>query len=246
MSSLLSSNPAVNSDRSSTRRRKKKKIQNQSQNQAENLENNSAIQWKSDAQQQIYSSKLLQALQQVRLNSTSSGAPKRVHEAAYRVLAATAKGRSRWSRAILTNRLKLKFMKKNNIVKRQRKVMTVITTGNSRMQKKSKVSVLRLKSKCLPAVQRKASVLSRLVPGCRKQPLPVVLEEATDYIAALEMQVRAMSALAELLSVSGSSSSGFASGGLNQLGSTRHLCDKNWHHLRQIHSMWSTDVDFHE
>ncbi|KAK6160963.1 hypothetical protein DH2020_004344 [Rehmannia glutinosa] len=189
MSSRLSSNPAVNSDRSSTRRRKKKKIQNQSQNQAENLENNSAIQWKSDAQQQIYSSKLLQALQQVRLNSTSSGAPKRVHEAAYRVLAATAKGRSRWSRAILTNRLKLKFMKKNNIVKRQRK--------------------------------RKASVLSRLVPGCRKQPLPVVLEEATDYIAALEMQVRAMSALAELLSVSGSSSSGFASGGLNQLGSSR-------------------------
>ncbi|KAL0457515.1 UNVERIFIED_CONTAM: Transcription factor [Sesamum latifolium] len=207
-SSLLSSNPAVNSDRSSTRRKKKRKIQNQ----AENLENNSPLHWKSEAQEQIYSSKLLQALRQVRASSASPGAqtsaPKRVRDAAYRILAATAKGRSRWSRAILTNRLKLKFMKKNNIVKRERKLMTVITTGNSRMQKKSKVSVSRLKSKGLPAVQRKARVLSRLIPGCRKHPLPVVLEEATDYIAALEMQVRAMSALAELLSASGSSSSG--------------------------------------
>ncbi|KAL8484806.1 hypothetical protein ACS0TY_027192 [Phlomoides rotata] len=212
MSSLLSSsNPAVNSDRSSARRKKKKKIHN-SGNNSETLENNSEIQWKSDSQQQIYSSKLLQALQQVRLSGGSSpaqpSAPKRVSEAAYRVLAATAKGRTRWSRAILTSRLKLKFMKKNNIVKRQRKVMTVITTGNTRLQKKSKVSVSRLKSKGLPAVQRKARVLGRLVPGCRKQPLPVVLEEATDYIAALEMQVRAMSALAELLSASGSFTSG--------------------------------------
>ncbi|KAG8370549.1 hypothetical protein BUALT_Bualt14G0128700 [Buddleja alternifolia] len=225
MTSSLVSNPAVNTDRSSTRRKKKKKIQN---NPPQNLENNSAIQWKSDAQQQIYSSKLLHALRQVRLNGASSApaaAPKRVREAADRVLAATARGRSRWSRAILTNRLKLKFMKKNNIVKQQRKVMTVVTTGSSsRVQKKSKVTVLRLKAKCLPAVQRKTRVLSRLVPGCRKQPLPVVLEEATDYIAALEMQVRAMSALAELLSVSGSSSSGsdMASGsGLNQPSSSR-------------------------
>ncbi|KAL0433921.1 UNVERIFIED_CONTAM: Transcription factor [Sesamum latifolium] len=221
-SPLVSSNPAVNSDRSSTRRKKKKKIQ--SQNSGENINNNgqrqNSVEWKSDVQQQIYSSKLLQALRQVRQNSGSSG-PKRVREAADRVLASTAKGRSRWSRAILTNRLKLKFMKKNNIVKQQTKVMTVITSGSSRMKKKSKVKILRLKSKSLPAVQRKARVLSRLVPGCRKEPLPVVLEEATDYIAALEMQVRAMTALAELLSVSGSSSSSSSSaaapgGGPNQ------------------------------
>ncbi|KAH6831831.1 sequence-specific DNA binding transcription factor [Perilla frutescens var. hirtella] len=214
MSSLVSSNPAVNSDRSSMRRKKRKKINHHAQIQTENLESNSPVQWKSDAQQQIYSSKLLHALQQVRLSS-SAAEPRRVRDAAYGVLAATARGRSRWSRAILTNRLKLKFMKKSNIAKRQRKVMTVIAAG-SRSQKKSKVNVLRLKSKCLPAFQRKARVLSRLVPGCRKQPLPVVLDEATDYIAALEMQVRAMSALAELLSVSGSSSSGSA-----QLGSIR-------------------------
>ncbi|XP_057809763.1 transcription factor bHLH148-like [Salvia miltiorrhiza] len=211
MSSLLSSNPAVNSDRSSTRRKKKKKIHHDAQIQADNQQNISPIQWKSDAQQQIYSSKLLHALQQVRLGSSGSepSAPRRVRDAAYGVLAATARGRSRWSRAILTNRLKLKFMKKNNIAKRQRKMMTVIAAGNQ-PRKKSKVGVLRLKSKCLPAFQRKARVLSRLVPGCRKQPLPVVLEETTDYIAALEMQVRAMSALAELLTVSGSSSSSTA------------------------------------
>ncbi|KAL0368164.1 UNVERIFIED_CONTAM: Transcription factor [Sesamum calycinum] len=220
-SPLVSSNPAGNSDRSSTRRKKKKRIQ--SQNSGENINNNgqrqNSVEWKSDVQQQIYSSKLLQALRQVRQNSGSSG-PKRVREAADRVLASTAKGRSRWSRAILTNRLKLKFMKKNNIVKQQSKVMTVITSGSSRMKKKSKLKILRLKSKSLPAVQRKARVLSRLVPGCRKEPLPVVLEEATDYIAALEMQVRAMTALAELLSVSGSSSSSSSAaapgGGPNQ------------------------------
>ncbi|KAK4433861.1 Transcription factor [Sesamum alatum] len=218
-SPLVSSNPAVNSDRSSTRRKKKKKIQ--SQNSGENINNNGqrqdSVEWKSDVQQQIYSSKLLQALRQVRHSGASSG-PKRVREAADRVLASTAKGRTRWSRAILTNRLKLKFMKKNNIVKQQSKVMTVITSGSSRMKKKSKVKILRLKSKSLPAVQRKARVLSRLVPGCRKEPLPVVLEEATDYIAALEMQVRAMTALAELLSVSGSSSSSSSTSSAAALG----------------------------
>lgn len=191
-SSLISANPSVNSDRSSTRRKKKKKIQ--SHNLGENPNNNdqrqnSSIEWRSDAQQQIYSSKLFHALRQVRHGGGGSPGSKRVHETADRVLAATARGRTRWSRAILTNRLKLKFMKKNNIVKRQGKVMTVITNGSCRRERKSKVRIMRLKSKSLPAVQRKARVLSRLVPGCRKEPLPVVLEEVTDYIAALEMQV---------------------------------------------------------
>ncbi|KAL8026045.1 hypothetical protein ABFX02_14G003700 [Erythranthe guttata] len=224
-SSLMSANPVVNSDRS-RRRKKKKKIQSHGLGENSNYNDqcqNSSIEWKSDAQQQIYSSKLLQALRQVRLSGDSPG-PKRVHEAADRVLAAAARGRTRWSRAILTNRLKLKFMKKNNIVKRQNKVMTVITGGSSssssRQQKKSKVRILGLRSKSLPAVQRKARVLSRLVPGCRKESLPVVLEEATDYIAALEMQVRAMSALAELLSLSGSSSTARGGSGHNQFSSS--------------------------
>ncbi|KAG2721284.1 hypothetical protein I3843_02G060700 [Carya illinoinensis] len=203
MASTLLSNPVTNSDRS--RKKKKKKIQAKDQNEQDH------IKWKSDSQQQNYSSKLLQALSQVRLGSpppppSSADAPRRgraVREAADTVLAVAAKGRSRWSRAILTNRLKLNFQKKH---KKQRVVATV--SGPSRSSsKKPKVSVLRLKGKSLPAVQRKVRVLGRLVPGCRKQPLPVILEEATDYIAALEMQVRVMAALAERLSDSGAGSS---------------------------------------
>lgn len=206
MASTLISNAVTNTDRArdSSKKKKKKKslaaVRDQAQNSSQNPTNSATtIPWKSEVQQQVYSSKLLQALRQVRLGSSPS-APKRgraVREAADRVLATTAKGRTRWSRAILTNRLKLKFMKNS---KRQR----VAVTGGSNRPKKPKVSILRLKTKNLPAVQRKARVLGRLVPGCRKQPLPVVLEEATDYIAALEMQVRAMAALAELLSGSSS------------------------------------------
>ncbi|KAG6575121.1 Transcription factor bHLH, partial [Cucurbita argyrosperma subsp. argyrosperma] len=190
----MASSVHSNSDRAreSSRRQKKKK----SHGNRDHHQNQNHIKWKSQAQQEIYSSKLVRALNQVRL-SPPNEAPRRgraVREAADRVLAVAAKGRTRWSRAILTNRLKLKFRKP----KRQR---SASTAGNNR-SKKPRVSVLRLRGKSLPAVQRKVRVLGRLVPGCRKEPLPVILEEATDYIAALEMQVRAMSALAELLSAS--------------------------------------------
>ncbi|XP_010558934.1 PREDICTED: transcription factor bHLH148-like [Tarenaya hassleriana] len=114
--------------------------------------------WRSEKQQRIYSAKLIQALRQVRLNSSAATSPeakrrsKAVREAADRVLAVAAEYNHSYNRF------------------------------------------------SLPAVQRKARVLGKLVPGCRKQPLPVILEEATDYIQALEMQIRAMSTLAELLS----------------------------------------------
>ncbi|XWS14222.1 hypothetical protein CRYUN_Cryun36dG0104600 [Craigia yunnanensis] len=195
----------TNSDRSKRKKKKKSMIKENQQSQNQNH-----ARWKSEAQQEIYSSKLLQALSQVSLNSSSPSAPRggrAVREAADRALAVAAKGRTRWSRAILTSRLKLKFRKQ----KRQRGSAAAVAsvTGSSR-SKKPRVSVLKLKAKSLPAVQRKVKVLGRLVPGCRKQPLPVILEEATDYIAALEMQVRAMSALAELLSGSGAASSSSA------------------------------------
>lgn len=213
MASTLISNPVTTTDRSrdSSKRRKKKKAQ--ALTAPENHQNPN--QWKSEAQQEVYKSKFLTALRQVRVSSPpSSSAPRTarcraVREAADRVLAITAKGRTRWSRAILTNRLKVKFLKS----KRQR----VRVTGNSRFvsSKKPRVSVLRLKGKNLPAVQRKVKVLGRLVPGCRKEALPVILEEATDYIAALEMQVRALSALTELLS-GGGSSAGSSSSSIQQ------------------------------
>ncbi|XP_062000598.1 uncharacterized protein LOC133717868 isoform X1 [Rosa rugosa] len=169
------------------------------------LVQHSQTKWKSEAQQQSYTSKLLQALNQVsvgpRSQSFSSTCPpprraRAVREAADRVLAEAAKGRTLWSRAILTNRLKLKFRQRFSVFR----------------LKKQKFSVFPLKWKGLPALQRKVRVLGGLVPGCRKQPLPVILEEATDYIAALEMQVRAMSQLTQLLSVSGSTSGAGGSG----------------------------------
>ncbi|KAA8527355.1 hypothetical protein F0562_034930 [Nyssa sinensis] len=214
MASTLISNPVTNSDRARDSAKKKKKKKSQAiRDETQNPNtNHDSTQWKSEVQQQVYSSKLLQALRGVRLSSSPS-APRRgrsVREAADRVLAVTAKGRTRWSRAILTNRLKLKFMKN----KRQR----VTVTGSTR-SKKPRLSILRLKSKNLPAVQRKVRVLGRLVPGCRKEPLPVILEEATDYIAALEMQVRAMTALTELLSGS-SFGAGSSASPASQLGSS--------------------------
>ncbi|GAB2265708.1 hypothetical protein Dimus_000747 [Dionaea muscipula] len=170
--------------------------------------------WKSDKTQRTYSTRLLRALREVRLNPpASSSAPRRgraVREAADRALAVSARGRTRWSRAILTSRLKLKFTRKKRKRDRAAAAAAVAGTGTSdpsRKRKKSRqgVGILRLKGKAnMPAVQRKARFLGRLVPGCRKEPLPVILEEASDYIEALEMQVRAMTALAELLSRSGS------------------------------------------
>ncbi|XP_029129732.1 uncharacterized protein LOC109811045 isoform X1 [Cajanus cajan] len=64
--------------------------------------------------------------------------------------------------------------------------------------KKPRFTVYRLTGKSA-RVQRKVRLLKLLVPGCRKKLLADILEEANDYISALEMQVRAMSVLADLL-----------------------------------------------
>ncbi|KAI3687649.1 hypothetical protein L1987_81349 [Smallanthus sonchifolius] len=231
-SSEFVTNPVTNNadrTRDSSKRRKRKKFQMQSNGNVRdqngrslNNSNEQITPWKSEVQQQLYKSKLLQALRQVRLGSgtgTNKKYPRRgsaVREAADRVLAVTAKGRTRWSRAILKNKLKIKFMKSN----RRQRGLVATATGNSRL-KKPRVSVLRLKTKTLPAIQRKARVLGGLVPGCRKQPLPVVLEEVTDYIPALEMQVKAMAALLELLSGGSSSTSVAGAGSLGQLSFSR-------------------------
>ncbi|KAL6324018.1 hypothetical protein AAG906_006289 [Vitis piasezkii] len=149
--------------------------------------------WRTEAEQQIYSAKLVEAITKVRRSSAPAAAVHRgraVREAADRVLAAAGKGRTRWSRAIMTSRVGLRL--------RKRRKVTV--TGNNRLRKPAV-------SKQEPPLKRRVRVLGRLVPGCRKLSFPNLLEEATDYIAALEMQVRAMTALAELLAGTGASSS---------------------------------------
>lgn len=149
--------------------------------------------WRTEAEQQIYSAKLVEAITKVRRSSAPATAVHRgraVREAADRVLAAAGKGRTRWSRAIMTSRVGLRL--------RKRRKVTV--TGNNRLRKPAV-------SKHEPPLKRRVRVLGRLVPGCRKLSFPNLLEEATDYIAALEMQVRAMTALAELLAGTGASSS---------------------------------------
>ncbi|KAG2273458.1 hypothetical protein Bca52824_068013 [Brassica carinata] len=198
--------------------RRKKRLSVSSSSASSSLttgDGDSHARWRSEKQQRNYSAKLIQALRQVRLSSSSAAAAtssppptaqkrgKAVREAADRALAVSARGRTLWSRAILSNRIKLKFRKQ----KRQRPaaIPAVITTGSSSSSsggrsKKRRVTVAKLNKKSIPTVNRKVRVLGRLVPGCKKESVPVILEEATDYIQALEMQVRAMKSLAELLS----------------------------------------------
>uniref|UniRef100_A0A2N9EQ16 BHLH domain-containing protein n=1 Tax=Fagus sylvatica TaxID=28930 RepID=A0A2N9EQ16_FAGSY len=153
------------------------------------------IRWRSESEQRNYSTKLVEALRQVRRNSSPSvkvsSSSREIRDAADRVLAVSARGKTRWSRAILTSRLSSRLARKNNnnIMKKNKKAKV---TGCSRLTK-------RPEKKRLPAVQKKVKVLSRLVPGCQKVSLPNLLEEATDYIAALEMQVRAMATITQIL-----------------------------------------------
>lgn len=146
--------------------------------------------WRSQSDQNTYSKKLIQALLRINSPQTTKPAAGQVRQTADRVLAATAKGRTRWSRAILGKWKKLRRHHKK-----------VKKAANNGLLKKSSNNngLKRERIQRLPAVQKKTRVLGRLVPGCRKVPLPNLLEEATDYISALEMQVRAMTALAELL-----------------------------------------------
>lgn len=199
MSSSLTANPTLAADRSRDSHRTKKKKKSPTKHTP--TPTPTPAKWKSHAQQHLYSTKLHQALRRVNISGDAPRRGKAVREAADRVLAVAARGRTRWSRAILTHRLKLKFRKQTH---KRHKVV-----GPAR-PKKPRFGVLRLKAKTLPAVQRKVRFLGRLVPGCRKEPLPVILEEAIDYIPALEMQVRAMAALADLLLGSSSSSSSSA------------------------------------
>ncbi|CAL9195892.1 unnamed protein product [Musa hybrid cultivar] len=136
--------------------------------------------WRTAAQERIYRRRLLEALR-----ATASGAgPRAVKEAADSALALTARGKSQWSRAILLGRC------------RPRRKLLLKAGGKVRRVRRRP----RLAAPAGKKVRDRLRVLGRLVPGCRQLSAPSLLEEAADYVAALEMQVKAMRALADALS----------------------------------------------
>jgi len=171
--------------------------------------------WRTRREHEIYSSKLLEAIRLVRAGPSSSAsgaaapAPPRgwaVREAADRALAVAARGRTHWSRAILASR-------RRRLQAAHRARLRAPASPSSRhdaaaASASAASASAAAKGTATPPLARKAKVLGRLVPGCRKLSFPTLLSETTDYIAALQMQVRAMTALAEALSaVSATSSS---------------------------------------
>ncbi|XP_047087044.1 transcription factor bHLH148-like [Lolium rigidum] len=163
--------------------------------------------WRTRREHEIYSSKLFEALRLVRGGSTAaspSTAPARgraVREAADRALAVAARGRTRWSRAILASR-------RRRLQAAHRARLRAPACPSRHPSAAASASA----PGKAPALARKAKVLGRLVPGCQKLPFPALLSEASDYIKALEMQVRAMTALAEVLASVSSSGPASASG----------------------------------
>ncbi|XWS57420.1 hypothetical protein CRYUN_Cryun09bG0172700 [Craigia yunnanensis] len=186
MASLIL-NLELRPDTSPEFKRKKRRITGEKLGASNPNQGNKRIKrWRTQRDQQIYSSKLIQALRRSRRTS-SSASGKEVHETANTILAVSAKGTTRWSRAILTSLLS------SGAKMRKHKKAKVI--ANRRLRKPE----INRKKRKLPVVERKLKVLGSLVPGCQKLSFSNLLEETTDYIAALEMQVRAMTAITEFL-----------------------------------------------
>ncbi|KAJ4825097.1 hypothetical protein Tsubulata_016809 [Turnera subulata] len=213
----VQSHSDTSSQEQSERRKKRRKLAHEtspshSRNDAVNP--SQRRRWRTETEQRSYSVKLLEALRQRSRRSRSTGAEaspsamgaekgREVRETADRVLATAAKGATRWSRAILANRVRL----------RVRKVKRVKVTGDGRLRR-------RREEERIPPVEKKVRVLSRLVPGCRSvSSFDSILEEASDYIAALEMQVKAMAALTEILSANNNGGGGGGGGGGPVVGS---------------------------
>ncbi|KAL9234898.1 hypothetical protein vseg_009713 [Gypsophila vaccaria] len=145
------------------------------------------LRWRTSDELRTYSGKLVDALRHVRRrNAPPVSGSRAVRDVADKALAVAARGRSRWSRAILSNR------RRNNHRKAKVSSKTRIPPPRAPPLLTAGVNT--------PPLEKRVKVLGRLVPGCRKLSFPNLLEETTDYIAALQMQVRAMAALAELLS----------------------------------------------
>ncbi|THU60949.1 hypothetical protein C4D60_Mb07t18140 [Musa balbisiana] len=134
--------------------------------------------WGTGARERTYRRRLLEALCRARGGSASG--PRAVKEAADSALALTARGRSRWSRAILFGR-----RGGNLLLKARGRVL--VRRGRPRMVASPRPEGKRVRDSLL--------TLRRLVPGCRKVSTSSLLEESADYLAALEMQVKAMRGL---------------------------------------------------
>ncbi|CAD6216588.1 unnamed protein product [Miscanthus lutarioriparius] len=168
--------------------------------------------WRTPRAQQAYSSKLLQALRLVRggggtgtLITCSASAPA-VRDAAYRALAVAARGRSHWSRAILARSRRCRAL---HCLRARRPPPP---RPRKRHQQQHQQQQGGETEEWRPGgLAGRAKVLGRLVPGCRSLSLPALLAEVSDYIAALEMQVRAMGQLTHDLAASASASASSSS-----------------------------------
>ncbi|CAA2977841.1 transcription factor bHLH147-like [Olea europaea var. sylvestris] len=187
MASSFTANPDMNLN---PLRKKRRKVRRENQSQMNTTEKMGRARRGTETEQMIYSSKLVGALRHLRRpeSSSPSASGRAVREAADRILAVSAKVKTRWSRAILTGRLSLRLSQIN----KKRKKASKPTTVDSRLKK-------RTVKKKLPPAHSKVRVLGGLVPGCRKLSFPNLLEETADYIAALQMQVNAMTFLTGLL-----------------------------------------------
>ncbi|KAG2546402.1 transcription factor bHLH150-like [Panicum virgatum] len=151
-----------------------------------------ASKWRSGTQHKIYGRRLLDALR-----ATGGGQPRAVKAAADSALALTARGQTRWSRAILL--AGAACSRRRVLVKAGGKIRRRHRRPQHARSKAAAFAGAAADSKEGGKVQERLRVLGRLVPGCRKLPAPELLEEAVDYVAALQMQVNTMRALADAL-----------------------------------------------
>ncbi|KAG9447496.1 hypothetical protein H6P81_013624 [Aristolochia fimbriata] len=156
--------------------------------------------WRTPAQEKIYGQKLLEAIRTARdASQPSRPCPSRaIKDAADSALAHAAWGQSRWSRAILSRQ----WRKRKLLLKMGGKIRRSAAAAARRRTEKSVPfpTVVVPPGEKEEKFRERLMVLSRLVPGCRKLSTPTLLEEAADYVAALQMQVKAMRLLADRLS----------------------------------------------
>ncbi|CAM0880662.1 unnamed protein product [Alopecurus aequalis] len=156
--------------------------------------------WRSGTQERIYGRRLLDALRATR-DGVPQPQPRAVKAAADSALALTARGQSRWSRAILlagaASCRRRVLVKAGGKIRRHTRPQARAAAAAAKAAAAASASEPPLLKE--RKVKDRLRVLGRLVPGCRKLQAPDLLEEAADYVAALEMQVKAMRALADAL-----------------------------------------------